>query len=164
MSIPGVSIADLKANYPKEATKEEVVTEIFGDKHWLLTSANLNTCAIRLSKAFNYSGQPLKRKAGLVMEAGLDGKLYLIRAGEFVTYCKSEFKAPDVVKSAGSDADLTAAISGKPGVLFFRLKKERKPGVFVNSSLFGHADVWDGAEIWFNDVLWETWEVTLWKV
>ena len=165
MSIPGVSIQSLQTNYPRtEKPPLDVIADAYGAGHWLLKSKDPNTCAIRLSRAFNYGGAAIKAKAGVVMEKGPDGNRYIYRAAEFVEYLRAEYGKPDVTQAGKTAADLTAAISGKPGVLFFRLTKENGKGKAVHLSGYGHADVWDGAAIWYNDVLWKTWEVTLWRV
>jgi hypothetical protein len=164
MSIPGVSLKTLQTNYPKTADPKEVVKDTLGASHWLMKDPDLNTCAIRLSRAFNYGGAPLKRMTDVHFEMGTDGLRYLIRADDFVKYCRKHFGKPDVTKEATNAADLQAAIGGKPGVLFFRLTKETSPGKTVKRWLYGHADVWDGAAVWYNDVLFKTWEVTLWSV
>jgi hypothetical protein len=164
MSIPGVSITTLKKHYPTIRDPVQVVKDSLGESHWLTRDPDLNTCAIRLSRAFNYGGSPLVRMADVHYEKGTDGKLYMIRADDFVKYCRKHFGKPDVTKQANNAADLQAAISGKPGVLFFRLTKETDSGKVVKRWLYGHADIWDGAVVWYNDVLYKTWEVTLWKV
>jgi hypothetical protein len=164
MSIPGVSIQSLQDNYPDHSDTAKVVTDTLGEGHWLLDSDDLNTCAIRLSQAFNYGGAPIKAMAGIHLEKGPDKNRYMIRANDFVKYCKAQFGEPDVTKKASNAADLTAAITGKPGVLFFRLMKDLGGGRSVKRHLYGHADIWDGSSVWYNDVLFKTWEVTLWRV
>lgn len=161
MAIPGVTIASLQKYYPGAASGGmDVIKEVFGEKHWLVTSHDPNTCAIRLSRAFNYGGAPIKAMAGIAAEKGLDGKRYLIRADDFVKYCRKQFGAPDVTRKGSSVADLEGAIRGRPGVLFFRLKKND-----LQMSAYGHADIWDGSVVWYNaPVMEKTWQITLWKV
>ena len=144
MPIPGVSVAELQKYYPDENhLGMAVIKDVFGEKHWLVSSDDPNTCAIRLSRAFNYGGAPIKAMAGIKIEKGLDGKRYIIRADDFVKYCRKHFGKPDVVKKADTVAGLEGAIRGKPGVLFFQLKKKT-----LLMSAFGHADVWNGSTVW----------------
>jgi hypothetical protein len=164
MSIPGVSISTLQTNYPTTTDPKEVVKDTLGSDHWLMKDPDLNTCAIRMSRAFNYGGAPIKAMSGIHLEKGADGKRYMIRADDFVKYCTAQFGKPDITKKASNAADLQAAISGTPGVLFFRLMKDAGGGKMVKRYPYGHADVWDGAGVWYNDVLYKTWEVTLWRV
>jgi hypothetical protein len=165
VSIQGVSIPDLQKNYPRgEKTPTDIITDFLGADHWLLKTADPNTCAIRLSRAFNYAGAPIKKTAGLLTEKGTDGKWYLIRANDFARYCENQFGKADVTQRGKSEANLKDAIRGQPGVVLFRLKKQTRSGRELEMSAFGHGDIWDGSVVWYNDVFWETWQVVLWRV
>jgi hypothetical protein len=161
MSISGTTIKKLQDNYPLTSNGRQLVQDLLGADHWLLNTEDLNTCAIRLSKAFNYGGIPIERVPSTVNTLrGQDGKKYIFRANEFVLYCKYRYGRQNIRKRSNTVADLESAVNNHPGVIFFRLRRDNGNRRWP----FRHADVWDGSDVWYNDVFSRAWEVYLWNV
>ena len=79
-------------NYPDERDSTKVKKLIGGrvDASWIT-----NTCTIRLSRAFNYAGDPIEKGlAGLNAVSGADGKWYAFRVREMEKYLRAKYGAP----------------------------------------------------------------------
>ncbi|MHC4180390.1 MAG: T6SS effector amidase Tae4 family protein [Planctomycetota bacterium] len=165
MSIQGTSIANLQNHYPgSEKLGTDLIEETLGESHWLLDTDDPNTCAIRLSLAFNNAGLPISRVSGITMSKGQDDNWYIYKVDHFVKYCEKQYGKADVVAKSYKETELKDEIIGKPGVLFFRLRKANRSGRLVDLSLFGHADIWDGASVWYNPIIHKAWQLYLWRV
>ncbi|MEG3088657.1 T6SS effector amidase Tae4 family protein [Sphingomonas sp. PB4P5] len=77
---------------------------------------------MRVSRALNYLGQPIRRTAAMLTSSGSDGKWYAPRVAEFDGYMRRTYSAPAV------DADGPArgptersAFSGKRGIIEFKV-------------------------------------------
>lgn len=95
-----------------------------------------NTCAIRLSRALNYSGFPLPRFPGMNTKKGNDGKRYAYRIQEMKPWLNRALGKPDflIKKKAGVAFDKKSLKSMK-GIIGFDIKF---------SDATGHLDMWDG--------------------
>ncbi|MGI9015203.1 MAG: T6SS effector amidase Tae4 family protein [Phycisphaerales bacterium] len=165
MPIPGPTIQTLQSGYP-QSDLQTVMKDIVPAKHWLQSAEDPNTCAIRLSHAFNHAKVPIRARSGVGMFKGNDDLRYIYRADEFVDYVTALYGKPDITQTSRSHkpAEIRQAIAGSPGVLFFKLARTRK-GKSVDLSAFGHADIWDGSTVWYNPTVWDrTWHVQLWTV
>lgn len=102
-----------------------------------------NTCTLRMSRCFNYSGIVIKRGNGLTLtNRGTDGKAYAIRVKEFTKYLKQIFGAPTISVTGSQLAARTSAdgipseIKGKKGIIVF--------DVTGWGNAAGHVTLWDG--------------------
>lgn len=131
-------------NYPR-GTAEEVKQLIGGKVNYPWIK---NTCVIRISRAFNYSGHRLKnRLRGLSTISGDDGLWYAYRVREFVEYLTRNFGPPDfsVSRKAG-DASIPKAFFGKQGIIVFEVDSW--------SDATGHMTLWNGQRCVDNDCYW----------
>jgi len=88
-----------------------------------------NTCTIRISRAFNYSGAPIPGNIpGLSTIKGGDGKRYAYRVREFHQFLIHHVKAPDI----------TGNVAGHQGLIMFK--------VSCWNDATGHFDLWDGSK------------------
>ena len=107
-----------------------------------------NTCVLRLSRAFNYSGNliPRSRNDEILTIKGGDGLNYALRVREFTRYMKRKYGAPavDYTYAGASDEDVAIAAEneaptdfrGKQGVIIF--------DVDGWTDATGHVDLWNG--------------------
>jgi hypothetical protein len=118
-------------NYPADHEPAAVKKAIGGkvDAGWIE-----NTCTIRLSHAFNYSGQPIPpNHPGLNTVSGGDGKFYAFRVREMRRYIEAKYGEPKL-HASGPEAFL--AVTNKRGVIMFDVRGWR--------DATGHFDVWNG--------------------
>jgi hypothetical protein len=126
------AFAKLKPHYPvgaSAAVKHDIGGEV--DSDWIT-----NTCVIRISKAFNYTGDikdKIPNRDGLLTVSGADLKNYALRVEEFIHYLRDEFGPPDVVKSGANIAK--AAFLGRTGILAWHVSGW--------SDATGHFTLWD---------------------
>lgn len=153
-------------NYPIEGA-ETVATNIGGkvadnvlpslgtDKAW-------NTCTIRLSRSFNYSGDPIPEEKHLLVKAadkrplrvvsGADGYKYAYGVEEMAYYLEEVYGPADgtfSIDKASPDALGSSQIAGQRVLVVFQFMdatngKPRRAN---------HADLWDGANMRYNNVV-----------
>jgi hypothetical protein len=129
------SFALLASNYPdqpKDTVKRNIGGHINAD--WIV-----NTCAIRLSRAFNYSGFPIPSHFhGLNVVSGADGKWYSYRMQELRKWIAFTLGPPSEVrtKSDGKTID-RKDFANRHGVIAFDIHF---------SDARGHIDLWDGTD------------------
>jgi hypothetical protein len=116
---------------------EDVKTSIGGkiDLPWLT-----NTCVVRVSRAFNYSGQKIPKDfQGLETVEGGDGLRYAFRVDEFEYFMDKRFGNAliDVNKERFTDS-IKDSLGRLKGVIMFR--------VAGWSDATGHMDLWNGEE------------------
>lgn len=98
---PLPSYNSLYNNYPKEAdgseTKaQQVAADIGGDVATLyIQNGYANACALRVSKALNYSGITIPNIQGYTF-MGADGKYYFLSAAKMSNFLRQTFGPPDV--------------------------------------------------------------------
>lgn len=103
-----------------------------------------NTCAIRMSRAFNYAGQPIPKDFALPHDKTLatvrggDDLRYAFRVAELKAYLEARYGMPTKIVEAeaggqGVDAD---DFRGYKGVIVFDVKGW--------DDATGHIDLWDG--------------------
>jgi hypothetical protein len=141
--------------YPT-GTSHEVKALIGGnvDASWIT-----NTCAIRLSRCFNYANTPIpKGTRGLNTVSGGDGLRYAYRVREFRdAYMLKRYGPATVVHvNEGDGGPVPDAFVGRRGLICFDVR--------TWSDATGHLDLWDGSnaagkayfdvakEIWLWDV------------
>ncbi len=152
-------------NYPTEpaatvatviggAVARNVLPSLGGDSPW-------NTCTIRLSKSFNYAGDPIPRRHILQRSrdrrpmatiSGDDGYQYAYRVKDMDYYLQEVYGAPDGTLSlpqSGPDVLQNTAISGQQLLLIFYFQ-DATGGPARDAN---HADLWDGANMRYNNVV-----------
>lgn len=110
-----VSYSLLSLNFSKvKGLSVKQVGTLIGGKVGANISGEIfrNGCAIRLSYAFNYSGLPIRRGFGSVSTGG-DGKLYLYRVNDMLTFLKANISRKPLVGKTSSD------FKGKQGIIVF---------------------------------------------
>jgi len=124
----------LLRNYPDDDDPEAVKQQIGGHVNaaWIT-----NTCAVRLSRALNYSGFPLPGNfAGMQVVSGADKKYYAYRMQELKRWLAFRLGPPTLeVKKPGTGSVDRANFAGKRGIIVFDIH-------FSDAS--GHIDLWDG--------------------
>lgn len=99
--------------------------------------ANGNTCAVRMSRALNYSFFPISSKVAKNLKietmTGADGKLYIFRVRNLKTYLQQEL---DITPSRVTK-NFATAFSGKRGIVCFDISGW--------SDASGHIALWDGS-------------------
>ncbi len=127
----------LSSNYPdepKEVVKKKIGGHVNAD--WVT-----NTCAIRLSRAFNYSGVAIPSKFhGLHVISGSDRKWYAYRMQELKKWVELTFGAPGSVHTKGKNTPISrSAFAHRRGVIAFDIH-------FTDAN--GHIDLWDGSDFY----------------
>ena len=153
MSKPLPNFDKMLKSYPADPDSGKVKKEIGGkvDAGWIG-----NTCAIRLSKAFNYADAPIpKSHSELNVVSGADGKWYAYRVREFRKFLESVYGAPAIVKKKTSSGLITKNdFNGKRGIICFEVKGW--------NDATGHLTLWNGMSCVYGDYFDKAYEVALW--
>jgi hypothetical protein len=139
----------LAAHYPYKQTVLLLKKTIGGavddtkaapDKQWL-GGASGDTCTLRMSRAFNYSGGVIPNHAhGMETVKGGDSRCYGFRAREFDAWLRSFYGPPDVeVKGKPVSRD---KFLGRTGVMSFDITFGLNADGRTRAT--GHVDLWDG--------------------
>ena len=154
MTRPLPSFAKMMQSYPNFDSAAEVFSLIGG-----MVEANhfSNSCVIRVSRALNYAGDPVRLGRGAHVVSGKDQKWYAYRVAEFVTYMKNEYGPPTVVARAphGRPPTTKTAFMGKRGVIAFK--------VAGWNDATGHFDLWDRDHCIHDEYFGQSFEVLLWQ-
>jgi hypothetical protein len=128
---------ELARNYPKGP--DAGIKRLIGgrvDAAWID-----HTCAVRLSRALNYSGVPVPANfAGMKTVSGGDGKRYAFQVRGMRPWLEAVFGPPQIRAARPGDR---RQFLGKKGVIAFVIP-------FSNAS--GHVDLWDGAKYTYEDL------------
>lgn len=116
-----------------------------------------NTCVVRVSRAFNYSGHDVpKDRANLVTVKGGDQLRYAFRVKEFRGYLKAVYGAPSVTFEDGPTDEVPSEFLRKQGVIGFEVKGW--------SDATGHFDLWKDTKCIGSDYFNRAHKVELWEV
>ena len=118
-----------------------------------------NTCVLRLSRAFNYSGNEIPGRRGdeIVTVRGADRKHYALRVAEFTRYMRRKYGVADVQHTyPGDGGEIPADFRGKQGVIIFDVDSW--------SDATGHVDLWNGSGCRHNCYFSVAKKVMLWEV
>lgn len=130
------SIEKLSANYPA-GTAGEVKELIGGNVNlaWLT-----NTCVVRISRAFNYSGQKIPKDFdGLETFDGADGLRYAFRVKEFEKFLRKRYGNPLISTEKGRfTPEIQDGLTRYKGVIMFEVDEW--------DDATGHFDIWNGIE------------------
>lgn len=131
--------ADMWSSYPNLPAGD--VYRLVGGQAYALYQENpqgyANACALRLSRAFNYSAVPIAKSAAGYKVKGADDKQYLLRVRDMITFVRSNFGAPEKAVSP-SGKDVTADFKGLKGILVF--------SVTGWGDATGHVTLWNGSD------------------
>jgi Type VI secretion system (T6SS), amidase effector protein 4 len=123
--------AELAGNYPN-GSDERIKRQIGGRVNAAWVD---HTCAVRLSRAFNYSGLPVPSNfAGMKVISGGDGKNYAYQVRGMRPWLESVFGPPQIRAKRPVDR---RRFAGKKGVIAF---------IIPFSDASGHVDLWDGSK------------------
>lgn len=115
----------LKNAYPNDPTPLDIAQKVGGRVKSNLESPAMpeykNTCCIRVSRALNYAGQPIKPHInGVRVNSGGDGKWYVYAVGDLRRYLTAIYGPPDLVKSSETAGGVSAAdVDGEQGIIEF---------------------------------------------
>lgn len=146
-------------NYPKKPDG----TEMCGSDVYDLIGGNVlanrppgpfpNACALRVSRALNYSGVNIPAIAGQTFQ-GVDGKNYFLSSAKLYNFMKKTFKIPP--NPTGSTEVFTKAQGGVDGQNFPGLLSGKK-GIYLLEASYpgrfgalGHASLYQGASCMVN--------------
>ncbi|MCX4242219.1 T6SS effector amidase Tae4 family protein [Paraliomyxa miuraensis] len=119
-----------------------------------------NTCVIRISRAFNYSGNPIPRSATdeIATLRGADGKNYAFRVREFTRYMRRKYGAPDFehVYPPPGGGEVPPSFKGRQGLVIFEVDGW--------NDATGHIDLWNGTRARHNAYFNRASRVMLWEV
>lgn len=146
------SFAALVRAYPNDADPAAVFRLIGGK---VQANNYPNSCVIRVSRALNYTGQPVQRTAGLLTSSGADKFWYATRVLEFDAYMRANYGKPavDISGQAKGPTD-KVAFRGKRGIIAFKVTG------WTNAT--GHFDLWDGTRCIHADYFDKASHVSLW--
>jgi hypothetical protein len=146
-------------DYVTSSNSVQVKADIGGEvtAAWL----GVNSCAIRMSRGFNYCGLPVPSNfRGLATVKGADKLNYAYRVAEFRTWMPQVLGAPDFdkAKKAG-DAFDKSVLSAFKGIIAFDIHW---------SDATGHFDAWDGKTFSHESPGEDYWgkasRITLWRL
>ncbi|ADW68336.1 hypothetical protein AciX9_1274 [Granulicella tundricola MP5ACTX9] len=136
------SFSQMLSNYPHEGGPEVPKTLIGGDVNaaWIT-----DTCAIRMSRALNYSGFPIPAQghSKMYVVKGGDGMWYAIRVAELKAWLQAKLGPPSVAPVRGQKISMDA-YKGRKGILALKIHYAPRPG--ENTAAAGHIDLWDGTQ------------------
>lgn len=118
-----------------------------------------NTCVLRLSRAFNYSGNRVPRSSTdeILTIRGGDGLHYALRVREFTRYMKRKYGRPDVEhKYSAPGGAVPDSFRGRQGVIIFDVRGW--------TDATGHVDLWNGTKCRHNGYFHKATTVMLWEV
>lgn len=148
------SYLELARHYPRGRV-EEVKQRIGGrvNADWIE-----NTCAIRMSRAFNYASEEtlIEFVPPRSTISGDDGHWYYYRVNDFINHMKSNFGLPSVTAAGDGTLSTILPFQGKRGVIVFQ--------VSTWSDATGHITLWNGNTCIVNDCYFEqATSVMLWE-
>lgn len=147
------SFAAMVKAYPNQPQPEDVFKLIGGNVE---SNQFPNSCVVRISRALNYSGQPIHRSGQTLTVSGADHKWYAFRVVEFEGYMTREYGPPAISAHAPQDTGPVdrKPFFGKRGIIAFRVKGW--------SNATGHFDLWDGTRCVHEDYFGKANHVSLW--
>ena len=130
---------DLWNNYPIATSAPQAYQLVGGDAYKLfLENPNgyANACALRLSRAMNYGGMPIKSTEKGYHVKGGDGKNYLLRVRDMINFVKTNFGEPDLILKPKMKENVSVQLKNKKGVIIFKVQGWE--------GATGHVTLWDG--------------------
>jgi Type VI secretion system (T6SS), amidase effector protein 4 len=146
------ALQSLWDNYPNNPDGA-AVSRMIGGK--VEINAFENTCVVRMSRAFNFSGHPVPgptaaRAYGLNVVSGADKRWYAYRVSEWHKYMVANFGQPISVRNPGG---VPSEFRGKGGVIEF---------IVAFNDATGHFDIWSGGGTRYREYFARAAVVNLW--
>lgn len=146
------SYSRLAEHYP--LGELEQVKKLIGGK--VNASWVKNSCAIRMSRAFNYGAFHIPRIDGLSVVSGEDKLWYAYRVREVMSWLKRLWGRPQVVINYATRIGVPEALLGKKGILAVEVPF---------SDATGHITLWNGEKcIDDSDYFDMATRVSLWEI
>lgn len=144
--------------YPNPGGSAEAAKHTIGGQ--ALAETIQNTCVLRISRCFNYSGQPIPNSPGdeILTIRGGDGLNYALRVREFLRYMRRKYGPPDLEHEyppPGGGA-VPESFKGRQGVIAFEVDG------WLDAT--GHFDLWNGARCRHSAYFSRAQKVMLWEV
>lgn len=130
---------DVWFSYPRKMAAPEVYYLVGGQAFELYKgnpTGYANACALRLSRAFNYGGVPLKQSTAGYHVKGEDGKPYLLRVTDMIKFVEKNLGKADLSLKPTNNQDLSSQLKGKQGIIIFK--------VTGWNNATGHVTLWNG--------------------
>jgi Type VI secretion system (T6SS), amidase effector protein 4 len=164
--------AQMWENYPDDGKDGDATAQAAGalavkhriggavDAAWIT-----DTCTLRLSRALNYSDQPVPHGfAGLRTVAGADKKWYAYAVLEMEQYLRTTYGHPQMSRgAAGALGVSTTSFSGKKGIVGFDLRAYFRQENYRGQAT-GHLDLWNGTECRYENYFAAATTVYFWPV
>lgn len=132
---------DLWAHYPVKMAAGDVYALVGGQANQLYAenpTGYANACALRLSRSLNYGGMPIKPSTKGYKVKGADGKQYLLRVREMITFVEKNFGKADIYFKPNNNEDVSSQLTGKKGIIIFKVSSW--------GDATGHVTLWNGAD------------------
>jgi len=144
--------------YPAPGGSADEVRRIIGGRVEAMPPGN--TCVIRVSRAFNESGNAIPSRSNdelLTVEGG-DGKEYALRVRELTRYLERKYGPADLEQRypEPGGGEIPESFKGRQGVIVFEVEGW--------SDATGHADLWNGSTCRHNCYFAKASRVMLWEV
>ncbi|MCA9707568.1 MAG: peptidoglycan-binding protein [Myxococcales bacterium] len=119
-----------------------------------------NTCVLRMSRAFNYSGNPIPKSNDdeILTIKGGDGRNYALRVREFTRYLHRKYGPPDQEHEypPPGGGEIPSSFKGRQGVIVFDVEGW--------TDATGHVDLWNGTRCRHHGYFERAAKVMLWEV
>lgn len=144
--------------YPNPGEGAEAAKSTIGGG--ALSERITNTCVLRISRAFNYSGQPIPRSSSdeIITIRGADRMNYALRVREFVRYLRRKYGRPALEHTypGGNGGEIPDGFAGRQGVIAFEVDGW--------NDATGHIDLWNGTKCRHSAYFNRASKVMLWLV
>lgn len=144
--------------YPNPGGPAEQAKATIGGQ--ALAESIQNTCVLRISRCFNYSGNPIPRSTTdeILTIRGGDGMNYALRVHEFLGYLRRKYGPPSVEHAypPPGGGEVPAGFKGRQGVIVFEVDG------WIDAT--GHVDLWNGARCRHAEYFARAQTVMLWGV
>lgn len=131
--------SSLWINYPVKMAAPDVYKNVGGQALALFQdnpTGYANACALRLSKALNYGGMPIKQTTKGYKVKGGDNKIYLLRVKEMIAFIENNLGKADVTLQPKNNQDVSSQLVNKKGIIIFKVSG------WGDAS--GHVTLWNG--------------------
>jgi hypothetical protein len=144
--------------YPNPGGSAEAAKRTIGGQALAVTIQN--TCVLRMSRCFNYSGHPIPNSPSdeILTVRGGDDLHYALRVREFIRYLGRKYGPPsrEHTYPPPGGGEVPADFKGRQGVIAFEVDGW--------SDATGHVDLWNGARCRHNSYFSRARTVMLWEV
>lgn len=144
--------------YPNPGGSAEAAKRTVGGQ--ALAETIQNTCVLRMSRSFNYSGHAIPNSPNdeILTIRGGDGLHYALRVREFVRYLRRKYGPPDLEHTYPGEGggEVPDSFKGRQGVIVFEVDGW--------TDATGHVDLWNGTRCRHSPYFSRAQTVLLWEV